>query len=798
MKKLLLTSFLLLIISNIAFTQNMNKPFSVSGKIVDKADQQPIEFVSVAIYKLPDSILVTGVMTNEQGLFEINNLGKGKFFLKASFVGYQTSIKEVQIAGASVKLSQPLAMTASSTALGEVTVEATQKERQSSVEKTKINVARNIAAVSGNILDVLKGQSSITVDNNEGVYIRGNKNTLILMDGVPTSLSSLSSIPASNVESLEIITTPDARYDAEGTGGIINIVTKRQKGDSGLSGNVVLNYGFNNRLNGGVRLRYNTGIWSFDAGYNGKYEKSNVESSLTRQLYSENVLVDQHMHSKQTNTAHTATLSATAQPNKKETYTVGLKAVLPDFHNVQTINGIRSENTSGVDTENPFNRRNDAWHTRRMFETTFSYRNMFEKDKNELSVDASFSKNRGRRPAEYYIEDILLQKSSGGGNPYNASLQADYVKAIGKGRMEVGLKGMKRYNDFDYKFYDLVGSDWVLNPRFTSDLEYNEYIYGAYLMYGSKLSKRTSYKLGARLEYNTSELIQKTINDRVYNTYWFSFPFLQVKHNLSEEQSLAFSFNRRITRPTYPQINPFINIIDETTYETGNKNIRPETIDKAELSYAILKDKYQLRTNAYFSRTNDFITQVSMLADHDQLMLTYVNGNRQNKIGADVDLTYKFNKFISVVPAFSVFHSDYKGQYNEIDLSANDVAWTGNMKILITPDKLTEVQLFGSFSSPISLPQFDLDKIYYADIAVKRTLLKNKLSASLTLTDVFNTREWKIKSDNKIYRLNNYSKNDTRILWLGLTFNFNSFKAGGKPQKETAGEDNGSIIKLGN
>lgn len=127
------------------------------------------------------------------------------------------------------------------------------------------------------------------------------------------------------------------------------------------------------------------------------------------------------------------------------------------------------------------------------------------------------------------------------------------------------------------------------------------------------------------------------------------------------------------------------------------------------------------------------------------------------------------------------------------------MAWTGNLKVLITPDKATEIQLFGSYSSPISLPQFDLDKIYYADIAVKRTLLKNKLSASLTLTDVFNTREWKIKSDNKIYRLNNYSKNDSRILWVGLTFNFNSFKLGGaKSQKESGAETDSSIIKLGN
>jgi hypothetical protein len=159
-------------------------------------------------------------------------------------------------------------------------------------------------------------------------------------------------------------------------------------------------------------------------------------------------------------------------------------------------------------------------------------------------------------------------------------------------------------------------------------------------------------------------------------------------------------------------------------------------------------------------------------------------------------MTFKFNRIISVNPGFSFFRSKSNGQYNEIDLSTDNLAWTGNIKTIIKPEKRTEIQFLLNYNSPISLPQFNLSEIYYADIAVKRTLLNNKLSMSLTLTDVFNTRNWEINSDNAVYKLNNNSKSETRVLWIGLAYNFNSYKAS-KSQKNTDIENDGGIIKLG-
>jgi outer membrane receptor protein involved in Fe transport len=363
--------------------------------------------------------------------------------------------------------------------------------------------------------------------------------------------------------------------------------------------------------------------------------------------------------------------------------------------------------------------------------------------------------------------------------------------------METGLKVFSRWNSFTYNFYDLdtINNVWIINPVFSNDLEHKEYIYSGYLMYSDSLSKKLFYKIGARLEYNTTDLIQKSINEEIYNHYLFPFPYLLLTRNINKAQSLALSINRRVTRPTYMQLNPFINVIDQTTYETGNKNLKPEILDKVEFNYTVIKDKYQFRSNLYYSSTKDFITQVSLLSPPDNLILTYVNGDRLNKIGADLDYVYKFNKVFSVTPAFSVFYTKSSGNYNEIDLSVNNFAWTGNVKTTIRPDQKTDIQILLNYNSPVALPQFNLGEIYYADIAIKRSFMKNKLALSLSLTDVFNTRKWIITSDNTAFRLYNSSKNDTRIFWIGITYNINSFKS--KAQNNNGNETDNAIIKLG-
>jgi len=785
---------LLLLASALSFAQS-NKEFSVSGRLIDCDTKEAVEYASVVAYKLPDTVMITGGITDEKGRFILQKIPAGKYIIRASFIGYQTHSSQVEVSKTSYNLNDPLCLKKTGVSLEAVTISEERSEKQISIEKTQIQVSQNISSVSGNIIDVLRSHPSVSIDSDETIYLRGNKSILILLDGVPTSVTSLNAIPSASIESIEIITNPDVRYDSEGTAGIINIVSKKRS-VSGSSGAVSLNYGFFNRMNGSLNFNHKRGIWDIHFNYSGKYEKNEIESQLTRTVHWAGTSIEQQILSTQTNLVNSANLMLAANPNAKETYRLSVKSFFPSLYNIQNIEGKYSDS---LQNESIFRRKNDITFSRKSVAATLFYKKAIVRNKHEISSELSFSRIKGNRPAEYYTDNELLQKSAGGGAPTNASVQLDYLKALSKnGILEFGAKAFSRWNSFDYHFFDFDISEqlWIENPNLSNDLEHQEYIYSSYLMYSDSLFKTIYCKLGARVEYNTSELIQKSINEKIYREYFFPFPFLLLKHNISSTQNIALSVNRRITRPIYPQLNPFINVIDQMTYETGNKYLNPEVLDKIELNHAFIKEKYQFRTNLFYSEISDYIAHISVLSPPDNLIITYVNGKKKYIAGGELDFAYRFGKIISLNPSFSVFHTRSTGEYNGIDLSTDNLAWAGNLKISIKPEKKTEIQLVINYNSPIALPQFSLNEIYYADIAVRRSFLNNKLSLSLSLTDVLNTRDWVIQADNAIYKIDNYSKTISRFVWIGLSYNFNAYRPQ-RAQKPEGSEGDGGVIRLG-
>lgn len=769
--------------------------YEIAGTVVDSANNQPIEYASVAVYKIKDSLLITGSITNIKGEFIIKGLSPGKYFVKSNFIGYKTKRKPVEIVNASVHFDKPIVLSSTSINLNEVQITDRQNAKQINIEKTKIDVSQNMSAVSGNITDVLKSQSNITIDAENNIYLRGSSKILLLIDGRPTTVTSLNSIPSSSVENIEIVTNPDAKYDAEGTGGIINIITKRNT-MKGFNGSATLNYGFLTRVNGGISMNYSKNIWDIGFSYSGRYEQTSINSTLERQLILQQVLVNQDIHSAQVSPSHTASLLLSAKPGKKNIISAGIKFMLNNLQNTQEITGQQITDTLPATS---FNRRNEIMWNRTSFEGSVSYKRIIIKNKHEISIDAFYSQTKGSRPANYYIDNEFLQKSDAGGKPTNISLQADYFKNLfKKGRMEAGLKAFSRWNTFKSHFYDWdsISANWVLNPAYSNDLEHKEFIYSGYLMYSDSLFGKMYYKIGARVEYGTSDLNQISTNDSIHEHYLFPFPYLLIKYNINRVHNIALSVTRRVTRPTYPQLNPFTIVVDQMTFETGNKYLQPEILDKIEFNYSLIKEKFQLRSNLYFSSAKDFITQVTILSPSNDLIVTYANGNRQNKAGIDADATIKFGKILSVNPSFSVYYSVSTGNYLGADLNSEGFAWTGNVKFTVKPDLRTDIQLFMNYNSPVELPQFRLQEIYYADFGVKRTFFKNKVAVGLTITDMFNTRNWIISSDNHVYDLYNKSKSETRIVWLGIVYTLNSFKFT-KFQKSDGSENENGLIKLG-
>ena len=769
-------SFIILIAllasTQVSFAQN-----GVKGRVVE-VDGTPVMYAAVMLES--SQKMVAGGMTGEDGAFLLSGQFTGKYLLKISSIGYKDPKREIDLPGKGMKDLGDIILTTDPTVLLESVVVAGETPKSVSVEKTRINTASSAAAATGSVLEVIRGASAVSIDGNGGISIRGNSNVLILVDGIPTTLGGLESIPAANVQSIEIVTSPDVKYDSEGTGGIVNIISKKQSANM-FSAMAAFNYGFNGFLNGNVALNYNKGRWGLRFNYNGKYEKDLIESELHRQIVATGTSVDQLIHATKRTSGQNAGINLQFKATPKDILTADFKVALPRMNNFQDFNGTRQ-------TDITFNREN--------FEGGLGYKHLFDPGKKELSINASVSSITGHRPSYYYEGGKMVQKSQSGGHPFIAALQADYMTMLDKGKFETGAKMTYRQNNIDHKMYewDDATQEWVLSIPLSNDLTHREYIPAAYAMYSGKYSQNLSYKAGVRFEYSYVTLHSNGSGLDTSSDCWFLSPSVSLNWRVAPRWSLSGALTRRISRPTYPQLNPYINLIDKQTYETGNMQLQPEKANKLDAGYSYTGKCLTVNGNAYVTYTTNYINQVAYL-DNDILVTTYINADSDVKTGIDHNIRYSPVRWLTVDLASNTFYTASRGSFKGADI--RNQGWTNNSNIGLTirPFVSTEIQAQYFVTTPQYFPQFTTRTIHSGNIGVKQIFLKNSLTISALLTDVFNTRRWDVTSDNPVFTLVNNSKNRSRMIWLGITWNFHSFKPAKGGQKQQ--EEDRSVIRIG-
>lgn len=767
----------------------------VTGNVADSVTGDPLEFVSVALCRSPDSSVATGAITDMNGTFSLEAMTPGNYLLRFSYVGYRTTFLPLHVNSAMVSIKTPVRMVSLSVALKELQITGKVADHKSDIEKVSIRVSQSTAASTGTLLDILKSQPAVNIDQNDQIYLRGNRNILVLLDGKPTSLNAIQSIPAAQVSNIELVTSPDASFDAEGTGGIINIVTKKRS-RQGFSLSAELNTGYPGRVNGTIHSLFSNTRWNLGIGYSGRFERQDIASDLNRSYANSDDTLRQEMQTRRTQVVHLISLQAGFTPVQSDIFTFSGKISLPSLRNDQAV-----ESTVYSDTLLPVtaNRRNDISWARKMFEGSVKYRHLFAGNRHELSTEVFFSRTKGNRFADYYEEDVFNQKSEGGGAPTNITVQADYFRPVfNRGKMETGLKFFSRGNDFAYHFwdYDTIQGPWTPNPALSNDLEHREYIYSGYGMYSDTLARKLAFKAGIRIEYNTTDLYQHSTGDTISSAYLFPFPYLQLSLPVSAGQSLSLGYTSRITRPTYPQLNPYVNMIDRLTYETGNKELRPELTGKVELGYNYSTKPFRFYGHVYHSLTRHFISAVSFILLPDTLVMTFANGDRMTKWGGGADATIDIGHWASLNGGFACYHGKSSGSFNGISLQSKGFAWNLSLKGSFYPWKNTEIQTTYTYNSPADLPEYYLHQIHSADLRIRQSFLQKKLSVSLTVTDLFDTRRWTIETSNEQFSLWNSSKTDSRIVWLGLTWSLHA-QSRQKVSKTTPSEPEEGLIKLG-
>ena len=752
---------------------------NITGRVIDER-QKPISYASVAIYQGASPI--TGVVTDSEGKFSLKaNQSATEYRLAVEFIGYEKYEGFITPSKAQINLGI-ITLKEDAIALSEVVVTGKEVAQKSTVEHTTINASANMASSKGTAIDVLRSASSVSISNDE-IAIRGNKNILVLMDGVPTTASDLSTIPAANIQSIEVVTNPDASHDAGGTGGIINIISKRTRAE-GFSGMVAANYGFNHFANGNIALSHNRPKTSWRFSYNAKYEDDVVNSTLNRKVHSTGYKVFQEMQSSRYTFNNNLSLGADFRIDPRNRLSVDAKLIIPRLNIKQDLHNTFADHTE--------ERHNDVTWNRVNIEGSVAYTHTIKPEVSDITLRASVSKIWGERPSHYFIGGVENNRSVSGGSPFIPSLQADYKHKLNAGTLSAGVKLTYRQNDVYHEFYELAGDKWIYSDAMSKDMLHTELVPAAYAMFSSRIGKKFTYKVGLRGEFSTVTLNSTLDNIDEHNNSFFIAPSLSGTYKMAENQELSLALSRRIGRPTYPQLIPYMSMVDATTYEQGNMYLDPEKATKADLSYNLRTEMVNLFVNGYLNYTTDYISQVTKM-EGDRLITTYANADSDLKTGVELSLKVTPARWFNFSVGANTYYVTTEGVLEGAHI--DNSGWTNNSNLMLdfAPWKGGDIQLQYFVTTPQYHPQLTTSFTHQMNIGIKQRLLKGAMTVSALITDVLNTAKWEVWSDNNLFDLRNHSRNKSRMFWLGLSYNFNSFKQRSSQKKET----DRSLIKLG-
>lgn len=524
-----------------------------------------------------------------------------------------------------------------------------------------------------------------------------------------------------------------------------------------FNGSVSLNYDFSNNFTSNINLGYNRKKYDLYLDYSVHSDRIEISSELSR--YFQNNIIFQAIETEQHHLSYLINLQLHLRPSIRNLFLWNFKVHLPKITTNQDIND---------------NEHNRTVSSKKIFESFLAYKHVFEQNRHELSVNGIFSYTRHARPSKYHENNVIAHLSKNEESPQYTRVQMNYLKTLpDEGKLETGITFFSRWNKIDYLFKSSEDIQYSISGNI---LDHNEYILSSHFTYSAQTGKRLFHEIGLQADFDMNRSTFSLTNQKKNTDRFYLYPSLTVKYNLSENQELAFHFTRRTTRPDYTQLNPSITYIDRITLEQGKPTLRPEITNRSEIKHLYTGKQIEVLTTLYFNATEKFISPVYTFATDDKLVLSYTNGTMQNKVGLDVEVPLELSSWLSITPVLSFTHTHSSGRFKDMDLHSDAFRWSGEIGMTLTPHKYTEFQANFQYSSPTKIPQFKLKEDYYFDLSIRQGFLKDRLQLSFSVTDVFDTSEWDIRSTGKYNPLKNYSKEATHAYWIGLTFRFNSYK----------------------
>lgn len=808
---LLLVSFICLSFSSVLSQpqsgNGMGGSGSISGTLKDNETRHAIEYGNVVLFRVKDSVMVTGTISGNDGKFLLPKIPFGRYYLKLSFIGYETRvIKQIALNPKSPEVDlDVIYLQLTAVNLKEVVITGDKEMIINNLDKKVINVDKNMAATGGSAVDIMQTIPAITVDAEGGIKLRGNKNVTVLIDGRPSAMEGVSSgeilaqIPASSMEAIELVTNPSAKYDPEGTSGIVNIVLKKKQ-EIGYNSVVTVNAGTGDRYNGSVNLNYRMNNWNFYGSFDARWNRFGSEGTSRRlSSFPSRSELDQDNRNKNAMNMNGLRTGIDYSPDAWNTWSIGLRTRNMSFNNSGDINSTFAED--GLPTRF-FNRESDAERDGHNIEYSIEHKKTFETKGREWTSnfevenqtmnrdETSFQKNYGADQS--LVTGLSKQRVNGSNKAVNIEFESNYSHpTLNWGRFEVGfksrLKNMESISDLDTLSY--ISNSWAENAKLSDKFDYREQVHAVYSTY-SNLVYDFKYQVALRGELASTTVSSVQFSDDFKNNYTSLYPSLHISREFSDLHEVMVSYSRRVDRPNNRQLNPFVDYSDSLNIRSGNPSLKPQYTDAMELGYSFNLQGTSLSAALFYRTTEDMISEITRLESGGVTRTSLQNSATGVSSGIDISFNQTIAKWWRVNGGVSWFRNVITGNLGSDNADADNVSWTAKGTSMLTLPWEVQFQLMGNYNAPTVMPQRKTSAQYSVDMGLRKDFLDGMLTANLRVSDVFDTREWDSETNGSNFTSTSYNKPESRTVFLGLTWRLSTLMQAEREKQRNRDQEN--------
>jgi outer membrane receptor protein involved in Fe transport len=763
---------------------------TIAGKVLDASTGKPLEYATVVLFAKRDGRQITGCVTAPDGTFEMKDLFPGQFRMTVNYMGYKPqSLEDVSPKRGSASLDVGTVRLEPTVIPGRgVDVQADRPEFEYKIDRRVINVGQQQTALSGTAVDALENVPTITVDSDNNVQLRGSSNFTVLIDNRPTPLdanTALQQTPASTIDQIEIITNPSAKYDPDGTAGIINLILKKEK-RGGVSGIANANIGLNdvaNRTGGDVLLNWRTGKATVYAGvdYNKRAFPGTFRSEQRTYLNDTTLYRDSHGDNDRGGHGYGVRAGIDYSITPKDLVSLGFRA---GGHSFGGGSEIRYDEWSLPGGIHAFSRSTDREnHAEDFYSGTFDFKHDFARPGHELQGEVIVNGETGDEESVNRLIDaadslIQAQRSGESGPSTDVRVKLDYtmplrtnekVQAGYQNRINTGDDRNSRY------LWDAASGSFVFQQPYSHQIEYSHLIQSLYATYSNEFG-RIGVQAGARGEYTGRDIRLKDTGEKFSIDRWDVFPTLHSSYTIAEGRQVMASYTRRVQRPRDWELEPFETWMDAYNVRRGNPDLKPEFIDSYEATFQSMAGQSLFSVDAYYRVTNNKMERVQSLYAPRITLNSMANVGRDYSFGSEIMLNVSPVKPWNVNLMGSLYQYKVEGDLLGRSFSRHSFNWNLRFNNTFRLTATTRLQANGMYNSASVSSQGKRKGNIMTNFSVRQEFWNRALAATFQVRDAFKSGIFDFTTEGEGFTTHNRMKREAPVYSLTMTLNLNNYK----------------------